>query len=246
MPGRLAEGSGPARDANPDRLSGNCAENDFWAGKLNAGLALSECGVRQRCEFTKTESIGLVWEKLVSVEQQVAPDLILTVGFLGERGTHLRSLVYWENSLNPAYSGLGNTLYQPLQSNAGATAGVQTPFPNFFQVNNGQVGQALLPHPQFGYINNDSYLQNRGQSKYNARIVKLERKFRNGLNLLISYTWSKTFTDADSIQPYFQVVQSQGGTQNPYDLKAERAVNTADVPTNFVASYLYKLPIGRD
>jgi hypothetical protein len=181
----------------------------------------------------------------LETEQQLAPDLILTLGFLGERGTHLRSLVYWENSLNPAYFGLGNTLYQPLQSTAGATSGVATPFPNFFQVTNGQVGQALLPHPQYGYINNDSYLQDRGQSTYNAMIVKLDRKFRNGLNLLISYTWSKTFTDADSIQPYFQVVQSQGGTQNPYNLKAERAVSTEDVPTNFVASYLYDLPIGR-
>ena len=181
----------------------------------------------------------------LETEQILAPDLILTLGFLGERGTHLRSLVYWENSLNPAYFGLGNTLYQPLQSAAGAASGVQQPFGNFFQVTNGQVGQALLPHPQFGYINNDSYLQNRGQSTYNAFILKLDRKFRNGLNLLLSYTWSKTFTDADSIQPYFQVVQSQGGTQNPYNLKAERAVSVEDVPTNFVISYLYELPIGR-
>jgi hypothetical protein len=181
----------------------------------------------------------------LETEQQLLPDLVLTLGYLGERGTHLRSLVYWENSLNPAYFGLGNTLYQPLQSAAGAASGVPTPFPNFFQITNGQVGQALLPHPQYGYINNDSYLQNRGQSTYNAMIVKLDRKFRNGLNVLLSYTWSKTFTDADSIQPYFQVVQSQGGTQNPFDLKAERDVSTEDVPTNFVASYLYELPIGK-
>ena len=181
----------------------------------------------------------------LETEQQLLPDLILTLGYLGERGTHLRSLVYWENSLNPAYFGLGDTLYQPLQSAAGVASGVQAPFANFFQITNGQVGQALLPHPQYGYINNDSYLQNRGQSTYNAMIVKLDRKFRNGLNLLISYTWSKTFTDADSIQPYFQVVQSQGGTQNPFDLKAERVVSTEDVPTNFVASYLYDLPVGR-
>jgi hypothetical protein len=181
----------------------------------------------------------------LETEQQLLPDLILTLGYLGERGTHLRSLVYWENSINPAYFGLGNTLYQPLQSAAGAASGVQAPFPNFFQITNGQVGQALLPHPAYGYINNDSYLQNRGQSTYNAMIVKLDRKFRNGLNVLLSYTWSKTFTDADSIQPYFQVVQSQGGTQNPFDLKAERDVSTEDVPTNFVASYLYELPIGK-
>jgi hypothetical protein len=89
----------------------------------------------------------------LEVQTQLLPDLILTVGYLGERGTHLRSLVYWENSLNPAYFGLGNTLYQPLQSAAGTASGVPTPFANFFNVTNGQVGQALLPHPAYGYIN---------------------------------------------------------------------------------------------
>jgi hypothetical protein len=103
----------------------------------------------------------------------------------------------------------------------------------------------LLPHPAYGYINNDSYLQNRGQSTYNAMEVKLDRKFRNGLNLLLGYTWSKTFTDADSIQPYFATVLSQSGTQNPYNLKAERSVSEQDVPSNFVASYLYELPVGK-
>jgi hypothetical protein len=181
----------------------------------------------------------------LETQTELAPDLILTIGYLGERGTHLRSLVFWENSLNPAYFGLGDTLYQPVQSAAGAAAGIQAPFANFFNVTNGQVGQALLPFPQYGYINNDSYLQNRGQSTYNAMEAKLERKFRNGLNLLASYTFSKTFTDADSIQPYFATVLGQGGTQNPYNLKGERALSTQDVPNNFVASYLYELPVGK-
>ena len=182
-----------------------------------------------------------------SLETQMllAKDLTLTVGYLGERGTRLRSLVYWENSLNPAYFGLGDTLVAPVQSAAGRAANITAPFANFYNVTNGLVGQALEPFPQYGYINNDSYLQNRGQSTYNAMEVKLDRRFHNGFNVLASYTWSKTFTDADSIQPYFQIVQSQGGTQNPYDLKAERAVSIEDVPTNFVVSYLYELPIGR-
>jgi hypothetical protein len=181
----------------------------------------------------------------LETQTQLAPDLILTIGYLGERGTHLRSLVYWENSLNPAYFGLGNTLYQPVQSAAGTAAGITAPFANFYNVTNGQVGQALLPHPQYGYINNDSYLQNRGQSTYNAMEVKLDRKFRNGLNLLGSYTFSKTFTDADSVQPYFATVLAQSGTQNPYNLKAERSVSEQDVPSNIVVSYLYELPVGK-
>jgi hypothetical protein len=188
---------------------------------------------------------AMVQNWTLETQTQLAPDLILTLGYLGERGTRLRSLVFWANSVNPAYFALGNTLYAPLQSAAGAASGVPVPYPNFFQLTNGLVGQALLPFPQYGYLNNDSYLQDRGQSTYNAMEVKLDRKFRNGLNLLFSYTWSKTYTDADSIQPYQALDQAQSGTQNPYNLKAERSLSIEDIPTNVVISYLYELPIGK-
>jgi len=188
---------------------------------------------------------AMVQNWVLETQTQLAPDMILTLGYLGERGTRLRSLVQWYNEINPAYFGLGDTLYASLQSTAGAQSGVRQPYANFYQITNGLVGQALLPFPQYGFLNNDSYLQNQGQSTYNAMEVKLDRKFRNGLNLLISYTWSKTFTDADSIQPYQALDQSQSGTQNPYNLKAERSLSIADVPSNFVASYLYELPIGK-
>lgn len=181
----------------------------------------------------------------LETQTQLAPDLILTLGYLGERGTRLRSLVFWENSLNPAFFALGNMLTTPANTPAAIAAGVKIPFANFFNITNGQVGQALEPFPQYGYINNDSYLQNRGQSTYNAMEVKLERRFHAGVTLLGSYTWSRTYTDADSIQPYQSTILGQGGTQNPFNLKAERAISTQDVPTNFVVSYLYDLPIGK-
>jgi hypothetical protein len=187
---------------------------------------------------------AMVQNWVLETQAQLAPDLVLTLGYLGERGTRLRSLVNWFNEINPAYFGLGNTLFASLQSTAGAQSGVSVPYANFYQLTNGIVGQALLPFPQYGFLDNDSYLQDLGQSTYNAMEVKLDRKFRNGLNLLISYTWSKTFTDADSIQPYQELDQCQCGVQNPFNLKADRSLSIADVPNNFVASYLYELPVG--
>jgi hypothetical protein len=191
---------------------------------------------------------GMVQNYSLEIQNELAPDLILTMGFLGQHSTRLRSLVYFPNTISPAYFGLGNLLGEPLTSAAAQAAGIPTPYPSFdamWASNLDPVGQALRPFPQNGYLNNDSYLQNRGQATYDALEVKLDRKFRNGLNLLASYTWSKTLTDADSIQPYYATVLGQGGTQNPFDLKAEKAVSTQDVPTNFVVSYLYELPFGK-
>jgi hypothetical protein len=52
-------------------------------------------------------------------------------------------------------------------------------------------------------------------------------------------------TDADAIQPYYSTLQNQGGTQNPYNHKAEKAVSNEDIPNNLVVSYLYELPVGK-
>jgi hypothetical protein len=137
----------------------------------------------------------------------------------------------------------GTGLFQPVISN---TIGVNIPYPNFYNTwgTGVNVQQALRPFPQYGYINTDSYIQNVGQSTYNALEAKLERRFHNGLNVLASYTFSKTLTDADAIQPFYSTLQSQGGTQNPYDHKAEKAVSNQDIPNNFVVSYIYELPVG--
>jgi hypothetical protein len=172
---------------------------------------------------------------------QLRPNLIFTLGYLGQHSVRLHGLIDYPNDMPQSDLALGNTL-----NCVAPCGGVPLPYANFQQTwgNGGLVEQALRPFPQYGYINTDSYLQNVGQASYDALEAKLERRFHNGLNVLASYTFSKTITDADSIQPFYSTLQSQGGTQNPYDHKAEKAVSNQDVPQNFVISYLYELPVG--
>ena len=184
-----------------------------------------------------------------SLENQIQldPNWIFTVGYLGQHSTHLHGLIDYPNDMPLSGLALGNVLYDNAASPAAVAAGVSLPYGNFEDTwgGGGTVSQALRPFPQYGYINTDSYLQNVGQASYDALEAKLERRFYNGLNVLASYTFSKTITDADSIQPYYSTLQSQGGTQNPYDHRAEKAVSNQDVPNNFVVSYLYELPVGK-
>lgn len=184
---------------------------------------------------------------------QIKPNLYFTLGYIGNHATRLHGLLQYPNDIPLSDLSMGTCLlwwavapcpngwssppiqpYTGFSCASGCTYGISE-----------AVEQALRPFPQVGYINMDSYLQNVGQSSYDALEAKLERRFHNGLNVLVSYTFSKTETDADSIQPYYSTLQSQGGTQNPYNLKAEKAVSNQDVPHNFVASYIYELPIGR-
>ncbi len=175
----------------------------------------------------------------LQVQQQLAKDLIFTLGYIGQRGTHLRSSLENVNNAPLSSLALGNQLTLPL---AGNTVGVSAPYAGFDPTT--QLQQALRPFPQYGFIASDCCLQNVGQSTYHALITSVERRFSQGLNLQASYTWAKNITDADSILPGLNAGISQ--FQNGADHRAEKSISTQDTPSTFVVSYLYQLPVGKD
>ena len=179
---------------------------------------------------------GMVQNWSLEAERQLAPDLILSVGYVGTHATRLRSSLAQINNLNPKFFSMGNTLGLDI-----STQPALSPFTGF----SGTIGQALRPFPQYGGIDTDCCLENLGQSTYHALLTKVERRFHNGLNLLASYTFSKTLTDADSALPTF--AQFSGGSlvQNSYNLKGEKSLSYQDIPHAFVVSYIYELPIGK-
>jgi hypothetical protein len=80
---------------------------------------------------------------------------------------------------------------------------------------------------------------------FDAMVVKLERRYHNGLNLMGSYTWSKNLTDTAGIAGGSLGGNYVGATQNPFDLRSERSLSQEDVPQLFVVSYIYELPFGK-
>ncbi|HLZ10985.1 MAG TPA: TonB-dependent receptor [Candidatus Acidoferrum sp.] len=205
---------------------------------------------------------GTIQNWSLEIQHQLAPDLILSVGYVGNHATHLNSNLQQLNAIDPKFLSLGTKLNDSVSSPAGqatlASLGITAP--DWFKAlygpsGNDFVGQLLLPFPQYqsggpgtnGGINTNCCLENLGQSTYNALQAKVERHFRNGLNLLASYTYSKTLTDADSA---FAGLTAFGSSdtflaQNPRDLKTEKALSYQDVPHSFVISYLYELPVGK-
>lgn len=192
---------------------------------------------------------GMVQNWSLEVQHQLATDLILSVGYVGMHSTRLHSNLLQVNSINPSFYSLGNDLNDDVTSPQGQAvlANLGLTVPSWFVPlygANATVGQLLRPLPQYLSIDS-SPLENVGQSTYHALQAKLERRFRNGLNLLASYTFSKTLTDADSNFPVFTGFNSNVfGAQNAYNLKGEKSVSYQDIPHTFVLSYLYELPAG--
>jgi hypothetical protein len=193
---------------------------------------------------------GMVQNWSFEVQHQLATDLILSVGYVGTHATRLRSNLAQINSIDPKFYSLGTKLGDSVSSPAGQAtlASLGVTIPSWFiplYGPNKPIDQLLRPFPQYLGISTDAF-ENLGQSTFNALEVKLERRFHNGLNVLASYTYSKTLTDADSAQPFFSGfgTNTTFGVQNPFNLKAEKAVSYQDVPHALVLSYLYELPAG--
>jgi hypothetical protein len=176
----------------------------------------------------------------LEVQREIASDMIVDVAYVGQHSTNLRSNFDAVNSLNPKYFSLGTELAAPI----GTQTAVAPPFAGF--PSTALVAQALIPFPQYFGFNTDCCLENLGQSTFNALEAQLSRRFRAGLNLMASYTWSKTLTDADSALPFFATLHQGGAPQNAFDKNGDKAISNQDLPQNFVLSYVYELPFGKN
>ena len=186
---------------------------------------------------------GMINNWSLEVQHELLSDLILDVAYIGQHSTHLRTNFDAVNSLRPNFLSLGTLLNQQISSPGAVAAGINPPYGTF--PSNALVAQALIPFPQYFGFNTDGALENLGQSTYNALQVSLRRRFRSGLSLMASYTWSKTLTDADAALPFFATLHGGGSAQNPFDLKGEKAISNQDVPHTLVISYVYDLPVGK-
>lgn len=69
-------------------------------------------------------------------------------------------------------------------------------------------------------------------SNYYALFFKIEQRATHDLSYTVAYTYSKT-------------IDSGGAGQNMYNRRPERELAANDVRHNFIASYVYELPLGR-
>ncbi len=188
---------------------------------------------------------GMVQNWSLQLQQQLATDLVFTIGYVGQHSTRLNANVRFPNTLPVQYFGLGTLLNQPVNSPAAVAAGIKVPYAKFGGSN--PVGQALRPFPQYYNLGGQGFgvvYEPTGMSTYNSLQSTLVRDFRNGVHLQASYTWSKTLTDADSAIPFQGASGTAGNYQAGAPVRTEKALSIQDIPQIFVLSYIYELPFG--
>ena len=205
--------------------------------------------------------LGRVAQYDLSIQRELPYNFALSLSYIGNRGTRLRSSFNPLNSLPLAALKLGNALLTkrldqvtPSDRAYAASVGFPLPangdavYPGFNSqggsagtLQAGTVAQALRPFPQYGIINNR--LESQGQSFYNAFKAELQRRFTNGIQFGASYTYSKLITDAAS--DLYGGSALTGVLQDPADRRSLRSISPDDVPHSLVFNYLLELPFGK-
>jgi Carboxypeptidase regulatory-like domain/TonB dependent receptor/TonB-dependent Receptor Plug Domain len=103
--------------------------------------------------------------------------------------------------------------------------------------------QDFVPFPDFG--RGTSYAATEGSSNYHSLQSKIEKQYANGLNLLFTYTFSKTLSDAGDLLNG----GSLAGYRAPYvpgaGIQADYGLASFDIRNVFHFSGGYELPFGK-
>ena len=107
--------------------------------------------------------------------------------------------------------------------------------------------QLRRPYPVLAGSNASvtTYEDNNGISNYNAFTAKVERRFANGIGMLVAYTWSK-WIDNINFESVSQVnLGDNNGPQNIYNRAGEKSLAQNDIPHRIVLSPIIELPFGK-
>ncbi|MGA7343148.1 MAG: TonB-dependent receptor [Terracidiphilus sp.] len=199
---------------------------------------------------SKVDRPGTIQNWTLDVQRQLPFQTIVDVAYVGAHGDHLQAFMHDPNQGNPVNQARGACLQANINSQASdpACAG-QTPVMAPYAGFSGTVSQALRPFPQYGTVTVDSATMDDpfGDYTYDALQAQVTKRTSAGLTILASYTWSKNITNADSEYPTEAAWEGNdnSGALNVYNLKAEKALSSFDIPQRVVLAWTYDLPFGK-
>jgi hypothetical protein len=185
----------------------------------------------------------------LGVERQLPGNIVLDAEYIGKIGTHLpfsganqldilgpQVENYSANQINT----LNTYVTNPFSSMNGGPISDPNSTMSSAQI---QAVQLELPYPQFTGVSTD--VQMIANSSYNGLQISANKRFSNGLEFVVNYTWSKSIDDASVGDDNVTWLGSFTSIQDPNKPWLERSLSTFDIPSVLKFSYSYDLPFGR-
>src|SRR6185312_4747439 len=128
----------------------------------------------------------------LTVQRTFGTNYTAEIGYVGTRGIHLATQDQINvqprvTKANQLFTNVGSTTLVPAGSSATTLAAIQA-------LSN--IVPAYLNAPGGGFTGKITSYQPYSSSNYNGLVTNLTRRLQNGLQMNLSYTWSKTMDDA--------------------------------------------------
>jgi hypothetical protein len=192
---------------------------DGIPASLTSPTAINQTTVAHQYEEA-TQKTAYVQQWNFTIQRELMKDLVLDVGYVGNRGIHLPT-------------------FRDVNQN-----------PVTFNATTGAPIAGAKPLAQYGFNSQIEYMEFQGYSNYNSLQSRLEKRFSQGLSTLVSFTYGKTLADAiDQLASGGDATTYQGmkrGPQNGYDRHSEYGPADFDVKLRLNVSAVWQLPFGHD
>ena len=165
----------------------------------------------------------------LSIERQLPGATVLSLNYVGAQAHHLLAVF----SANPGNAALCLSLSQPSDVAPGSpTCGPNGEDATYVTAGGVTVNGTRGPlGPAFG---NDDYEGSVASSNYNSFQASVRHSGKT-LDLSLGYTYSKSIDQASSLADIL----------DPFNFNATRGLSAFDLRHNFVATYVYRLPLDR-
>ena len=160
---------------------------------------------------------GRVQQFSLGIQSELTPNLLWEIGYVGSRGDRLQR----SRSLNQALLASGTNPIRGITTNTIANINQRKPF--------------------LGWSTSDlRAVEAEGETEYDGLETSVTKRYSNGLQFLVSYTYSKTI-DSDGANTEANG-QAGAGVGNQNDDAARRGPASFSRPHRFVTSFIYELP----
>jgi Carboxypeptidase regulatory-like domain/TonB dependent receptor len=180
-----------------------------------------------------------VQQWMTGVQYAFTNNDLLDISYVGNHGVHVLSQYLEWDEMPASDLALGNALFNQ----------VPNPFFNHITASGCGLDQPTVPMAQLlrrfpQYCSVTEAEPAAGNSNYNALQATYTHRWHSGLDMNVSYTYSR-FRDDVQGSSGWAFPGSGSSVRNSYNLAAERSLDVTDTPHSLVANYNYELPIGR-
>ncbi len=213
----------PTVDTNPADFINNLPNQ---AALINGGnpYLFGAYGINNKLPYTENWSLDWQW--------QMRPDIAIMVGYTGNHGVRQTIPLPFNQPevatpTTPVNGQIYSYGYTALDANGNNLA--TEPY------NTSTGGNTDLRTPYIGYSPNSVAWTTAGISHYNGLLTSAQKSFRNGLDFMVSYTWSHSLDESSGYGLFYN-------GNDPRNLRSGYGSSDYDRTNVTTISYDYQLP----